>query len=190
MEQWYTLYTKPNVEYRVATALNEQEIETYLPEIWDSGKTTQEKLVPFFPCYLFMRVDLGRLASSQWQWTPGLRHIVAFDGVPVPVSDEAIAIIRQKLDEANHDAGRPQQTFKPGEVVRITHGPFAELLALFDGPRTPAERVTVLLDFLGHFSRVQLSVTDLERAPPGIEIAPVKRPRRTRGRGRRINPSP
>jgi transcription elongation factor/antiterminator RfaH len=190
MENWYTLYTKPNVENRVAAFLDEHEIETYVPKIWDPRKSTKEKLVPFFPCYLFMRIDLDRTASSQWQWTPGLRHIVAFDGDPVPVSDQVIDLIRRKLDELNRDSGRPQQKFKPGEVVRITHGPFAELLALFDGPTTPAERVTVLLDFLGRFSRVRLNITDLEKVSERTEIAPPKRPRRTRGRGRWINYSP
>jgi transcriptional antiterminator RfaH len=187
MEHWYTLYTKPNVERRVAVALAEQDIETYVPEIWDPRKSTRGKLVPFFPCYLFMWVDLDMTASSQWQWTPGLRHIVAFDGVPVPVSDQVIDLIRRKLDELNHASVRPQQKFKPGEVVRITHGPFADLIALFDGPSTPAERVTVLLDFLGRFSRVRLSATDLEKAPTGVDVVPPKRPRRTRGRGRRIS---
>jgi transcriptional antiterminator RfaH len=190
MENWYTLYTKPNVENRVAAFLDQHEIVTYVPETWDHRKSTRGKLVPFFPCYLFMRVDMDRTASSQWQWIPGLRHIVAFDGDPVPVSDQIIDLIRRKLDELNQAAKRPQQKFKPGEVVRITHGPFAELLALFDGPTTPAERVTVLLDFLGHFSRVRLDVADLEKVSGGIAIAPPKRPRRTRGRGRRIHYSP
>jgi hypothetical protein len=61
------------------------------------------------------------------------------------------------------------------------------MLAIFEGPSTPSERVRVLLTFLGHARRVQLSAADLEKAPPKSQLPASKRPRRTRGRGRRIN---
>ena len=33
MKQWYTLYTKPRTEFRVAEALQERKLEVFLPEI-------------------------------------------------------------------------------------------------------------------------------------------------------------
>jgi transcription antitermination factor NusG len=187
MESWYTLYTKPNAEHKVAVTLDERGIETFVPEIFNPKKSYNGRPAPFFPCYLFMHVDLGELNSSQWQWTPGLRNIVAFDGMPVPVSEQAIDLIRQTLAELNNGEEQPLQKFSPGDIVRIKNGPFADLLALFEGQTTAAERVTVLLNFLGSFSRVRLGVDNLEKAPAGVQIDPPERMRRTRGRGRRIN---
>ncbi|GAB4531012.1 MAG: hypothetical protein Kow0063_09790 [Anaerolineae bacterium] len=70
--------------------------------------------------------------------------------------------------------------------MRIIDGPLQGLLAIFEGPSTPAERVQVLLTFLGCARRIQVAPSDLEKATTGDEAVSSKRPRRTRGRGRRI----
>jgi transcriptional antiterminator RfaH len=186
MEQWYTLYTKPNAEYQVVTALQRRGIQTYLPEI-ESVKDGQGRdRKPFFPCYLFIKADLKVVGLSRVRWTPGLRRIVAFDDRPVPLPDEVISLIQRKLGEINAAGGQPVHTFRPGDTVRITEGPLQSMLAIFEGPTTPAERVQVLLTFLGHARRASVPVTELEKAPAEAEVSVPKRPRRTRGQGRRI----
>ena len=187
MEQWYTLYTKPFQERKVAAALEESEIVTFLPLLRSQKAQSRPQATPLFPCYLFMRVDLDNVNPSRWHWTPGLRSIVAFDGEPVPVSDQAIDLIHSNLDQLNQAAAQPRPAFKEGDVVRVTSGPFADLLAVFEGPKTASERVTILLEFLGQVSRVRLNVSELERASQNADLsAAPRRPRRTRGRGRRI----
>jgi transcriptional antiterminator RfaH len=186
MEQWYTLYTKPNSEYQVANTLERRGIHTYLPEI-EAPKTQRKSgRKPFFPCYLFTRVDFEKVGLSRVRWTPGLRRVVAFGEYPVPLPDEVIELIRRKLDMINATGGRPGHNFRPGETVRITNGPLQGLLAAFEGPSTPTERVQVLLGFLGHVSRAHVSVTDLQKVPAEAEAPAPKRQRRSRGRGRPI----
>ena len=64
MEAWYALHSKPNAEYQVAMILTQQGIETYLPEIEVAKKQRAYHKKPFFPCYLFCRVDLnGRIGG-------------------------------------------------------------------------------------------------------------------------------
>ena len=186
MERWYTLYTKPNAEHQVATSLQERRIRTYLPEIEPCNGGSKRRRAPFFPCYLFMKVDFERVGLSSVRWTPGLRRVVAFDDHPVPLPDEVIDLIQRKLNGSNAAGGWPAHTFHPGEMVRITDGPLQGLLATFEGPSTPADRVRVLLAFLGHASRAHVAVSDLEKAPIEAQVQAVKRPRRTRGQGRRI----
>ena len=187
MEQWYTLYTKPNAEYQVAVALQQRDIQTYLPEIEVVKARRGRKHAPFFPCYLFARVDFTLTKLSSVQWTPGLRRVVSFGGRPVPLPEAIIDLIRGKLGEIEAAGGRPVHPFKPGDTVRITEGPFRDMLAIFEGPTRPAQRVQVLLSILGHASRTQVDPDDLEKASPGAEAPMPKRPRRTRGRGRRLN---
>lgn len=180
MEQWYTLYTKPNSEYRVASALQQHQIEVYLPETYHRHKTT-----PFFPCYLFMRIDLEKVNPSQWQWTSGLLRVIAFGGKPVPLSDEMINFIRHSVEKAR-TAGWHTHGFKPGDTVRIKEGPLEGMLAIFDGPTRPNQRVQVLLAILGRASRVRIDAAELEKVPSTVETPPLSRLRRTRGRGRRV----
>jgi transcriptional antiterminator RfaH len=186
MEHWYTLYTKPNAEYQVMDSLQKRGVQTYLPEIESHRTPAGRKKKPFFPCYLFIKVDFDRVGLSRVQWTPGLRRIVAFDSRPVPLPDEVIDLIRSKLGETDATGDSSAHTFHQGDRLRVTEGPLQGMLAIFEGPSTAAQRVRVLLDILGHASRAWIPVTGLEKAPPDAEAPAPKRPRRTRGRGRRI----
>ncbi len=186
MEQWYALYTKPNAEHQVAATLRGRGILAYLPEVDARNGSQGRKREPFFPCYLFVRLDFKTAGFSGVQWTPGLRRIVIFDDQPASMPDEVVNLIQRKLGEIEDAGGWPAHSFKPGDPVRITEGPLQGVLAIFEGPTTPARRVRVLLTMLGHVSRARVYVTDLEKASPGLEMLPPKRPRRTRGGGRRI----
>lgn len=188
MKRWYVLHTKPHSEHQVASSLAHHEIEAYLPEVDARPAKGQKKRrrVPFFPCYLFIRADLENVSSSLWYRIPGLRRIVAFDDRPAPVPDQAIDFIQKKLEEVRKAGGLPRHAFKKGDVVRITSGPFAEMVAIFEGQATARERVQVLLKFLGRANRLELDAGDLEKAPANAEAPKPKPPRRTRGRGRPI----
>ncbi len=186
MENWYTLHTKPNAEYRVNSVLQQRGIQIYLPEIKVHKANKRSGSKPFFPCYLFASFDFELIELSSVQWTPGLRRVVTFDDQPVPVPNHVIDLIRYKLGEIELSGGQPLHSFKQGDTVYISDGPFQGMLAIFDGPTTPSERVRVLLDILGHINRVYVDVADLKKTEPEVEVPPTKRVRRTRGRGRRI----
>ncbi len=184
MKQWYTLYTKANAEYKVASYLREHGIEVYLPEIRASVQKSTPKQ-PFFPCYLFAQLDLTDDDPSLWRWTPGLRRLVSYGDWPIPLPSELINVMKHKLAQNNAAAG-VAHSFQVGDMVRITEGPFKGMLAIFDGPMTPSKRVRVLLMTLGQYLRLRLDPVNLEVAPPDSTAKP-KRRRRTRGHGRRIN---
>ena len=160
-------------------------METYIPELESPNRGNGRSKKPFFPCYLFVRVDFEVTGLSQLQWTPGLRRVVAFDDHPVPLADEVISLMRRKLDGVNA-SGQLAHNFRPGETVRITDGPLQGMLAIIEGPSTPAERVQVLLTFLGRTRRAHVPAFDLEKAASKDEASTSRRLRRTRGRGRRV----
>lgn len=187
MEQWYTVHTKPNAEYQVAATFHYRQIETYLPEVEVPKVQQGRERKPFFPCYLFVKTDFEVVGFSQLQWTPGLRRIVVFDDQPVPLADEIINLIRHRVEAVNTGGSQPGHIFQPGDTVQITNGPLEGLLAIFEGPTTPNDRVQVLLTFLGQVSRARVPITCLEKAPPSTKSELVSRPRRTRGQGRQIN---
>jgi transcription elongation factor/antiterminator RfaH len=187
MKTWYALHTKPNSESQVAITLQQHGIETYLPEVEAPENRQPRKTRPFFPCYLFMKIDFQEIDLSLVKWTPGLRRVVAFDDRPTPVPEAMITFIRHQLGEIEAGGGWPTYQFRSGDAVRITIGPFQDMVAIFEGPTSSGKRVEVLLEILGRPSRVQIAAADLEKADAGAaEISNSKRPRRTRGQGRRI----
>ena len=175
--QWVVLYTKPNAEARVARALHDRDIEVFLPTVKQRRRGRWQEW-PFFPCYLFARVDFQRVGYSTVAWTPGLRWVVTFASKPAVMPDEAVEAIRQRLLEIDGQGGLPAHGLQPGDTVRFKSGPLRGLHAVFEGPMKLAERVRVLIQFLGHVNRAEVPVADLERVPE-IE-GKRKRMRRTR----------
>jgi transcriptional antiterminator RfaH len=184
MEQWYALHTKPNYEYSVAAILQRRGFELYLPQRTQILETGGRKRTPFFPTYLFTRIDIQSTHSSQWEWTPGLRSIVHFGGRPTPVPDEVITFIQQKLSEMEDTPSSP--AFKRGDLVRIISGPFRDMTAIFEGSSTPGMRVQVLLSAMGHATRLHLDADQLQMAESEKVTGTGRRERRTRGHGRSI----
>lgn len=182
MEQWYALHTKSNAEYRVAAALEHRDVSTFLPEINTSGGARKK---PLFPGYLFSKIDFKAISLSQLEWTPGLRGIVSIGGHPVPLPSDVMELIMRRVKNNSLVEREARSKFKPGDVVRITGGPFQAMEAIFEGSTPPSERVQVLLHILGRASRLEISVAHLEKAPADAERDHRKQ-RRTRGAGRRI----
>jgi transcriptional antiterminator RfaH len=188
MQHWYALHTKAYAERRAASELHRHGIETYVPEVSHKADKQPDKRIAFFPGYLFMNVDLNATNAARWRWASGVRHIVSHGETPVVIPNEIIGFIRRQLAEREAAAAlaKPQR-FKKGDSVRIADGPFGDMLAVFEGPVSASERVTVLMDFLGRLSRVRVDLDSLEPAnSPGDQNLKAKRRRRTRGRGRPI----
>jgi transcription antitermination factor NusG len=116
--------------------------------------------------------------------------MVTFGERPVTLPEYVIETIKQQLAGWSQRQGKPVQPYQRGELIRITEGPFADMVAIFNGPSTPGKRVQVLLKVLGQLSRVWLEAQHIEKLPlseqPAQPSVP-KRPRRTRGRGRTLH---
>ncbi|MGC8779831.1 MAG: transcription termination/antitermination protein NusG [Anaerolineae bacterium] len=182
MLRWYALNTKPQSEARVARALMARNYEIFLPLL---PTAADERIQPLFPSYLFVRCDLEVVSVASLQWIPGLRRIVSFDGRPAVVPDAAIALIRSRLRQIEEQGGLPTHNFKPGDEVVIDEGPLAGLRGIFQGPLGPAERVQILIRFLGEVNRAEVPVAILR--PAAAEPERPFRYRGTRGHQRRIN---
>jgi len=180
MEAWYALHTKPNQESLAARELARRGVAVLHPQ-YTERRRERVRVRTLFPTYLFVRVDLDVVGRSLLQWTPGLRGIVAFGGVPARMPDEAVALVRRQLARLEAAGGFTQARFQVGERVRVKEGPLAGLEAVFEGPG-PAERVRILIRFLGQANRAVVAEEALEGVAERLHP-----PRRTRGRSRKIS---
>lgn len=178
---WYVVHAKPQQELLAVSMLEEKlHLNVYLPEVKQKHRGKMQ-LRPFFPGYLFVEADLNEVEYTAINSTPGVIRLVAFDNEPLPLESDAIENLRTELERLNFEGGLPATTYQPGESVRLTQGPFKDLQAVFVKHMTPNDRVVVLLRFLGQENEVQLDLSEIERA------STVRRRRRTRGGGRKIN---
>jgi transcription antitermination factor NusG len=85
---------------------------------------------------------------SAAQWTPGLRGVVQFGGLPGIVPDTLIGELQQRLAEISAAGGLALDCLHPGDAVRITGGPLAGYEAVFDMRLSGTDRVRVLLEIM------------------------------------------
>ena len=128
-ERWYALRSKPRKEALLWEQLLIREMETFYPRVRvQTVNPRARKARPYFPGYVFVRADLGRVNLSSLQWMPGALGLVSFGGHPAPawVPDELIAGgIRRRVDEVNQAGGELLDGLQPGETVAIQEGLFS-----------------------------------------------------------------
>ena len=164
---WYTVHSKPNQELLLWNQLQQREVESYFPRLRRKPVNPRARReVPYFPGYMFIRVDLENFPLSRIAWLPGMQRLVAFGGQPAWLMDEMLEAIRRQVEVANQVAQDPLVDLRRGDVVRIKCGPFAGYEAIFDARINGKERVRVLLKLL-QSQQVSLEVpaTELVRVP-------------------------
>ena len=156
MAYWACVLTETQREKVAIRFLTMAGYETYMP--WLRAKRS---IVPLFPGYCFVLIaDRGWWAA---RWSVAVRAIVgAHIGEPARVPDRIIAELRSH--ERNGLIQLPQKPgLRRGDQVRITRGPMAERLAIYEGMKG-RERVEVMLAILGSVQRVELSNADIRPA--------------------------
>jgi len=155
---WYALHSKPNKENLLWEQLENYQVETFFPRMRvRTVNPRARKIKPYFPGYLFARVDFDRPQIAPLRWLPGLASMVCFDDRPASIPDPIILAIRRHIEELNATKKEMISGLKPGERVTILGGPFTGYEAIFDEHISGTERVHVLLKLL-HDGRIQLDL--------------------------------
>jgi len=158
---WYCLRAKPKKEQQAAGAVSERGIETYCPLIRFQRVTRRGRIwfqEALFPGYFFARFDYAT-AYRAAVYAPGVATIVSFGNYTPRVPDDQIDAVRaQFADDAPHVV-----EFAPavGETVRVVSGPFQGLLGVVTRLSSSAERVRLLLEFLGRTTEADVSIAAL-----------------------------
>jgi transcriptional antiterminator RfaH len=175
MLNWYLFQSKTRKEDLVCEQLRMREIEIFFPSIHVKPVNPRaRKVKPYFPGYVFGRVDLSEVGRSILDWIPGVVGLVSFGGEPAAVPDELVTTLRQHVEIINASNGNKTEKYRPGDVVAIRGGPFAGYEAIFDVHLPGRDRVEVLLKLLrGNQIRVEL---------PADHIAPKEESSRSRDR--------
>ena len=157
--QWYALRTKPRKEDIVWQQLRSQEIEHYYPRVRVHPVNPRaRKVKPYFPGYLFIRVDLEDLGISAFKWMPHSLGLVSFGGEPAHIPDNVLFEMRRRVQEIADAGGEIFDGLKPGDVVRVQGGPFAGYEAIFNSRLDGQERVRVLLQFINNQREVPVEL--------------------------------
>ena len=82
---------------------------------------------------------------------------------PAPITEaEANAILNRVQEGA--DKPRPKVLFEPGEVVRVTEGPFNDFSGVVENVNYDKNKVRVAVQILGRSTPVELDFSQVEKA--------------------------
>jgi transcription antitermination factor NusG len=163
-EHWYALRSKPQKEEVVSKQVYERGFEVFYPRLRvNPVNPRSRKVKPYFPGYLFVRVDIEAVGLSSFQWLPHSNGLVSFGGEPSLVPDNLIHAIMRRVKEISDAGGEVFDDLHKGDVVRIGYGPFEGYEAIFDARLPGTERVRVLLQFLSdRYVPIELDASHLE----------------------------
>jgi len=154
---WFCVQTQPKHEHIAAAQLRQDlKIEVFLPRIRYRRSTrcgpawVTEAL---FPNYLFAHFDL----ASQLRWVQavrGVRNVVHFGTRWPTIPQTVITELRSAMgvEEIRILSG----DLNPGDAVEVAEGVFHGLQAMVTKVIPQRQRVSILLDFLGRQTTVEI----------------------------------
>jgi transcriptional antiterminator RfaH len=156
-EYWYALRSKPRKEEVVWRQARTQGYDVFFPRLRvQPVNPRSRKWRPYFPGYMFVKIDLDQTGRSVFQWMPHAAGLVRLGDEPTPVPEHLVAAIKKRVDEIAAAGGEVFDNLHKGDVLVISAGPFTGYEAIFDARIPGSERVRVLLQLLN--SQRQLPV--------------------------------
>jgi len=113
-----------------------------------------------FPGYIMVNMKLDEHSWDIVRNTPGVAGFVSAGVKPVPLPDEEANVILQRMDEAPTEV---KMTFKEGDSIRVTSGPFIDFIGKVEQLNPNKGKVIVMLSLFGRETPVELDLLGVEK---------------------------
>lgn len=163
--QWYCVKTQTKREHIAAGHLRDLEsVEVFCPRLRYRKATRRGKVwwvEPLFPGYVLARFDLD-LNERAVHFCQGVRGLVRFGNQFPSVPEDFINNLRMEVRHRSIEDDEETLSVTPGleigDEVEIAHGPLQGMSGTIVSIAPAAERVKVLLEFLGQPHAVDLDL--------------------------------
>ena len=174
--RWYVVHAYSGYEKKVAIAILDR-VEMYnlqdkfgdvlvpteeVVEMKGGQKRTSER--KFFPGYVLVQMELD---DDSWHLVKETPRVMGFIGgkadKPAPITDKEADLILQRIQESD-EAPRPKTLFEPGEMVRVTAGPFNDFNGNVEEVNYEKSKLRVAVSIFGRLTPVELDFTQVEKA--------------------------
>ena len=174
--QWYVVHAYSNFEHKVKESLVERVRRAGLQEKFGEILVPTEEVVEmregqrrkserkFFPGYVLVQMEMD---DETWHLVKEVPKVLGFIGgssdKPAPITDKEAQAILNRVQEGV-DKPRPKILFEPGEVVRVTDGPFNDFSGVVEQVNYEKSKVRVAVQILGRSTPVELDFSQVEKA--------------------------
>ena len=174
--QWYVVHAYSNFEHKVKESLIERVRREGLQDRFGEILVPTEEVVEmregqrrkserkFFPGYVLVQMEMD---DETWHLVKEVPKVLGFIGGssdrPAPITDKEAQAILNRVQEGV-DKPRPKILFEPGEVVRVTDGPFNDFSGVVENVNYEKSKVRVAVQILGRSTPVELDFSQVEKA--------------------------
>jgi transcriptional antiterminator NusG len=131
-------------------------------EMRDGQKRRSER--KFFPGYVLVQMEMD---EDSWHLVNSVPKVLGFIGgssdKPAPISEREAQIIMQRIQEGANKP-KPKILYEPGEVVRVTDGPFNDFNGVVEEVNYEKNRLRVAVLIFGRSTPVELEFSQVEKA--------------------------
>lgn len=173
--KWYVVHAYSNFENKVKTSLEERIKLRGLQDKFGKIMVPTEDVVEmregqkrrserkFFPGYVLVQMELD---EETWHLVKEVPKVLGFIGGssdrPAPITDREADAILQRVEEGA-EKPRPKVLFEPGEVVRVTDGPFNDFSGVVENVNYEKNKLRVAVQILGRSTPVELDFSQVEK---------------------------
>ncbi|MFT3805945.1 transcription termination/antitermination protein NusG [Arenimonas sp.] len=184
-KRWYVVHAYSGFEHQVQRALATRIAREGMEAKFGDVLVPTEEVVEmrggqkrkserkFFPGYVLVQIEtneeggIPRIDDESWHLIKETPKVMGFIGGtaerPLPIKDsEADVILRRVQDGA--DKPRPKVLFEPGELVRVTDGPFNDFNGTVEEVNYEKSRLRVAVLIFGRSTPVDLEFAQVEKA--------------------------
>jgi len=173
--RWYVVHAYSGYEKQVMRSLKERialssnqdkfgEIIVPSEEVVEmkAGKKRKSER-KFFPGYVLVQMDLD---DDTWHLVKETPRIMGFIGgkadKPAPLTDTEANAILQRVQVGSEQV-TPKTVFEPGELVRVTDGPFNDFNGVVEEVNYEKNRLHVAVTIFGRSTPVELDFGQVEK---------------------------
>jgi transcriptional antiterminator NusG len=166
--RWYVIHAYSGYEKQVMKQLNERIERSGFEDRFGEILVPTEEVVEmrdgkkrksdrkFFPGYVLIQMEMD---DDTWHLVKESPRVLGFIGgtadKPAPISESEANAIMQRVEEGV-DQPKPKILFEPGEVVRVTDGPFADFNGVVEEVNYEKSRLSVSVLIFGRSTPVEL----------------------------------
>ena len=173
--RWYVIHAYSNFENKVKRSLEERVKRDGLEHKFGKIIVPTEEVVEmregqkrkserkFFPGYVLVQMEMD---DETWHMVKEVPKVLGFIGgtsdKPAPITDAEADAILHRVEEGV-DKPRPKVLFEPGEVVRVTDGPFNDFNGVVEQVNYEKNKLRVAVQILGRSTPVELEFSQVEK---------------------------
>ncbi len=174
-KRWYVVHVYSGFEQQAIRSLKERIQHSNLEDKFGEILVPTEEVIEmrggqkrksdrkFFPGYVLIHMDME---DETWHLVKEVPKVMGFIGGtsdrPAPISDKEAERIMSRIEEGVNKP-RPKVLFEPGEVVRVTDGPFADFNGVVEEVNYEKSRLHVAVTIFGRSTPVELGFGEVEK---------------------------